>query len=146
MKSNCWISEPGNITNFLDVVLNMGMWPVWDQNQLSWRVCQNPNQANWFTVKDHITDQDIISIDSHTLYSPTQSTVFSKSTIRTFNSTTGLIQDVSFSGNSIPILPTSTEISRDLRLVYRVDSPIQPTQANADLTRMRRWMQSHMKS
>ena len=133
------ISEAGNITNFLDAVLNMGMWPVWDQNQLSWRVCQNPKQANWFTVKDHITDQDIISIDSHQLYSPTQSTVYSKSTINTYNNTTGLNQNVSFSGNSIPILPTSTEITRDLRLVYRVDSPIQPTQANADLTRMRRW-------
>jgi hypothetical protein len=133
------ISEAGNISNFLDAVLNMGMWPVWDQNQLSWRVCQNPNQANWFTVKDHITDRDIISIDSHTLYSPTQSTVYSKSTIRTYNDTTGLVQDVSSSGNSIPILPTSTEITRDLRLVYRVDSPIQPTQATADLARMRRW-------
>jgi hypothetical protein len=133
------IAEPGNISNFLDAVLSMGMWPVWDQNQLSWRVCQNPRQANWFTVKDHITDRDIISIDSHSLYSPTQSTVYSKSTIKTYNDTTGLNQDVSFSGNSIPILPTSTEITRDLRLIYRVVSPIQPTQANADLTRMRRW-------
>jgi hypothetical protein len=133
------IEEPGNITNFLNAVLNMGMWPVWDQNQLSWRVCQNPNKANWFTVRDHITDRDIISIDSHTLYSPTQSAVYSRSTIRTYNNTTGLVQDVSSSGNSIPILPTSTELSRDLRLVYRVDSPIQPTQATTDLSRLRRW-------
>jgi len=133
------IEKAGNIQDFLSAVLNMGMWPVWDQNQLSWRVCQNPNLANWFTVRDHITDRDIISIDSHTLYSPSQSSVFSASTINTFNNTTGLNQDVTFSGNSIPVLPTSTEITRDLRLVYRVDSPIQPTQANADLTRMRRW-------
>lgn len=133
------IDKAGNIQDFLNAVLAMGMWPVWDQNQLSWRVCQNPNQASWFSVRDHITDRDIISIDSHTLYSPSQSTVYSASTINTFNNTTGLNQDVTFSGISIPILPTSTEITRDLRLVYRVDSPIQPTQANADLTRMRRW-------
>ena len=133
------IEEAGNIQTFLSAVLNMGMWPVWDQNQLSWRVCQNPNQASWFSVRDHITDRDIISIDSHTLYSPSQSSVFNSSTINTFNNTTGLNQDVRFSGISIPILPTGVDISRDLRLVYRVDSPIQPTQANADLTRMRRW-------
>jgi len=133
------ISEAGNIQDFLSAVLNMGMWPVWDQNQLSWRVCQNPNQANWFTVRDHITDRDIISIDNHLLYSTSQSNVFSQSTIKTFNNTTGLVENVIFSGNSVRILPTSTEITRDLRLVYRVNSPIQPTQANADLTRMRRW-------
>lgn len=133
------IQEPGNIQTFLSAVLDMGMWPVWDQNQLSWRVCQNPNQASWFSVRDHITDMDIISIDSHTLYSPSQSSVFNASTINTFNNTTGLNQDVTFSGISIPVLPTDGTITRDLRLVYRVDSPIQPTQANADLTRMRRW-------
>jgi len=133
------IEEAGNIQTFLNAVLNMGMWPVWDQNQLSWRVCQNPNLAHWLTVRDHITDRDIISIDSHTLYSPSQSSVFNSSTINTFNITTGLNQNVTVSGISIPILPTDGDISRDLRLVYRVDNPIQPTQASADLTRMRRW-------
>lgn len=133
------IDEPANIQTFLNAVLQMGMWPVWDQNQLSWRVCQNPNLASWVSVRDHITDRDIISINSHSLYAPSQSTVFSASTINTFNNTTGLNQNVTFSGNSIPILPTSSTITRDLRLVYRVDSPIQPTQADADLTRMRRW-------
>ena len=133
------IAEAGNISTFLDAVLSMGMFPVWDQNQLSWRVCQNPNAANWFTVRDHITDRDIISIDSHSLYSSAQSTMYNASTIKTYNSTTGLDQDVTFSGISIPVLPTSSTITRDHRLIYRVDSPIQPTKANADLTRMRRW-------
>lgn len=133
------IAEAGGINTFLDAVLSMGMFPVWDQNQLSWRVCQNPNQANWFTVRDHITDQDIISIDSHQMYSPSQSAVYSASVIKTYNNTTGLVQNVSFSGTSFPVLPVDSTLTRDLRLVYRVDSPIQPTQANADLTRMRRW-------
>ena len=133
------IEEAGNIQTFLSAVLQMGMWPVWDQNQLSWRVCQNPNLASWFSVRDHITDRDIISIDYHTLYSPSQSNVFNASTINTFNDTTGLNQDVTFSGISIPTLPTSSTITRDLRLVYRVDNPIQPTKANDDLSRMRRW-------
>lgn len=133
------LSESGNIGTFLDAVLSMGMWPVWRQNGLSWRVCQNPNQASWFTVVDHITDRDIISIDSHTLYSPSQSATYSKSVIRTYNSTTAQYQNVVFSGNSIPLLPAALEITRDHSLIYRVDSPVQPTKANADLTRMRRW-------
>tara|TARA_R110001592_G_scaffold28104_5_gene103739 strand:- start:103 stop:1638 length:1536 start_codon:yes stop_codon:yes gene_type:complete len=133
------IMQSGGINTFLDAVLKMGMWPVWRQNELSWRVCQNPNQASWMTVIDNITDRDIVSIDSHALYSPSQSATYSVSTINTYNSTTSLNQDVSFSGNSIAVLPASSVITRDLRLIYRVDSPIQPTQATADLTRMRRW-------
>jgi hypothetical protein len=133
------IMQSGGINTFLDAVLKMGMWPVWRQNELSWRVCQNPNQANWMTVVDNISDRDIVSIDSHALYSPAQSAIYSVSTINTYNSTTGLDANVSFSGNSIAVLPASTKITRDLRLVYRVDNPIQPTQATADLGRMRRW-------
>ena len=90
-------------------------------------------------VVDNISDRDIVSIDSHALYSPSQSATYAVSTINTYNSITSLNQDVSFSGNSIAVLPASAEITRDLRLIYRVDSPIQPTQATADLTRMRRW-------
>ncbi len=133
------INEPSNITKFLDAVLTVGMFPVWDQNQLSWRACQNPRKANWFSIRDHITDRDIISIDSHSLYSSTQSAVYNVSTIKTFNSSTELNQDVSFSGISIPILPTTSTITRDMRLIYRINTPIQPDKATADLTRLRRW-------
>jgi len=115
------------------------MFPVWRQNELSWRACQNPNQASFFSVVDHITDRDIVSIDSHSIYAPSQSTIYSRSVIKTYNNTTGLDQDVVSSGNSIAVLPADYEIVRDLRLVYRFDNPIQPTQANTDLKRMRRW-------
>lgn len=133
------IHQTGNIGTFLDAVLDMGMFPVWRQNELSWRACQNPNQANFFSVVDHITDRDIISIDSHSIYAPSQSTIYSRSVIKTYNDTTGLDQDVVSSGNSIAVLPADYEIVRDLRLVYRYNNPIQPTQASADLARMRRW-------
>lgn len=133
------IEQAGNIGSFLDAVLKMGMWPVWRQNELSWRVCQNPNQASYFAVVDHISDIDIISIDSHELYASSQSAVFSKSTITVYNSASSQSEKISFSGQSIATLPADLEIQRDLSLVYRVDSPTQPNQADADLARMRRW-------
>jgi len=133
------IMQSGGINTFLDAVLKMGMWPVWRQNELSWRACQNPNRANWITVIDHITDRDIVSIDSHALYSPSQSSTYSKSIVLVYNLSTGTNSSVSAIGRSIAILPASSEITRDLRLVYRVDVPDQSDQAIADLTRMRRW-------
>ena len=133
------IMQSGGINTFLDAVLKMGMWPVWRQNELSWRVCQNPNQANWMTVVDNISDRDIVSIDSHALYSPSQSTTYAKTTVLIYDNSTGTEYGISFTGRSIAVLPASPEITRDLRLIYRVDNPNQTVQALADLDRMRRW-------
>ena len=138
------IEEPGNIQDFLTAVLNMGMWPVWDQNTLSWRVCQDPNSASWVTVRDHITDIDIISIDSHHLYSPSQTAVFRKSVITGFDISSNTITQSTFfqsslQGGTLPVLPSSLEITRDNRLIYRSDTPNQPVKAVTDLDRMARW-------
>ena len=139
------IEKAGNIGSFLDAVLKMGMWPVWRQNELSWRVCQNPNNlavsfsGAYYAVVDHISDIDIISIDSHELYASSQSAVYGKSTILVYNSTSGQKEKITYSGQSIATLPADLEIERDLSLVYRVDSPTQPNQANVDLPRLRRW-------
>ena len=133
------VNAPGNISTLIDAFLKMGMWPVWRQNQLEWRVCQNPNQASWFAVVDHITDRDIISIDNHSLYAPSQSVVYGTSTIRNYDTSIPGIRLTRFSGTSVKTLPADADIERDLSLIYRVDSPTQPVKANADLTRMRRW-------
>lgn len=133
------IFEPSNINTFLDAVLQIGMFPVWCENELQWRAAQNPNTAFWASVKTHITDKDIVNIDSHALFSSSQSTTYNKSTITVYNSTTHQNQNITYSGQSIVTLPASDTITRDLRLIYRVDNPIQPTKATADLDRIRRW-------
>jgi len=133
------VAAPSNISTLIDAFLLMGMWPVWRQNQLEWRVCQNPNQASWFAVVDHITDRDIISIDNHSIYSQSQSVVYGTSTIRNYDTSISGYRLTRFSGTSVKTLPADQDIERDLSLIYRVDSPTQPVKATADLTRMRAW-------
>ena len=133
------ISEPSNIRTFLDAVLKMGMWPVWRQNELSWRVCQDPNKAFFFAVVDHITDRDIISIDKHELYSSSQSAVFEKSTITVFDTSSNKLVNRSNATTTVHALPADAQIIRDLSLVYRIDNPNQQTKADLDNLRLHGW-------
>lgn len=130
------VNESGNISTFLDAVLKMGMWPVWRQNELSWRVCQDPNKASFFAVIDHITDRDIVSIDNHELYSSSQAAIYSLSTIRIYD--TG-ITTRSYASTTVSSLPADAEILRDLALVYRIDNPKQKDKADLDNARLHGW-------
>jgi len=131
------ISEPSNISTFLDAVLSIGMYPVWRQNMLSWRVCQNPNQALYPAIVDHITDRDIISIDGHSLYSPSQSVQYSQSALTYYDAGLGQDKTRIFSGISISVLPAEAEINRDMRSIYRITNA--KVMADKDLSRLRRW-------
>ena len=130
------INEGGNIAVFLDAVLKMGMWPVWRQNELSWRVCQDPNKATFFAVVDHITDRDIVSIDNHELYASSQSAVYERSTIQVYDSG---ITTRSNASTTVRSLPADAEILRDLALVYRIDNPKQKDKADLDNARLHGW-------
>jgi len=130
------INEGGNIAVFLDAVLKMGMWPVWRQNELSWRVCQDPNKATFFAVVDHITDRDIVSIDSHELYASSQSAVYERSTIQIYDGGIGTRSNAS---TTVRSLPADAEILRDLALVYRIDNPNQKIKADLDNARLHGW-------
>jgi len=130
------IDEGGNISTFLNAVLKMGMWPVWRQNELSWRVCQDPNTASFFAIVDHITDRDIVSIDNHELYASSQSAIYERSTIQVYDSG---ITTRSNASTTVRSLPADSEILRDLALVYRIDNPNQTTKADLDNARLHPW-------
>jgi len=133
------IAEPSNIATFLDAVLKMGMWPVWRQNELSWRVCQDPNSASYFSVVDHITDRDIVSIDNHELYASSQSAVYERSTIRVYDTVAGDFDNRTRASTIVYSLPADGEIQRDLSLVYRINNPDQKTKADLDNVRLHPW-------
>jgi len=133
------IAEPSNIATFLDAVLKMGMWPVWRQNELSWRVCQDPNSASYFSVVDHITDRDIVSIDNHELYASSQSAVYERSTIRVYDTTAGDFDNRTRASTIVYSLPADGEIQRDLSLIYRINNPDQKTKADLDNVRLHAW-------
>ena len=115
------------------------MWPVWRQNELSWRVCQDPNDASFFSVVDHITDRDIVSIDRHELYSSSQSALYEKSTIRVYDTSIPDFVNRSNATTTVYALPADSQIIRDLSLVYRIDSPSQKIKADLDNLRLHPW-------
>jgi hypothetical protein len=128
------ISEPGNITSLLDAFLTIGIWPVWRQNTLALRACHNPNDVTHHIVVDHITDRDIISIAEHSLYSPSQSSLFGQSRLRYYD---GGYRVRVFSGQSIETIPAETSIERDASLIYDIDYG--KYMSEKDISRLRSW-------
>jgi len=135
---NLVIENSGNIRTFLDAILNMGMFPVWRQNSLSWRVAQDPNNAGYITVVDHITDIDIIEIEDHQLYADTQDTIYTQSRIVYYDTVAGKLDSYT-SARSPLIYPADQVIERDLSLIYRIDNPSQLVKAQTDIKRLAVW-------
>lgn len=134
------ISSPqdSGIRNLINSTLELGMWPVFRQGRVSWRVCQDPESAIAVSIADHIRDRDIIQIESHSIYSASQSVVYGKSSIITSNSA-GTKSTQSLSVTNVRALPANNEIERDNRFIYRIDAPVQSSKAVKDLGRMSAW-------
>ena len=132
--------QPSGIRYLLDQFLSMGMWPVFRQGRISWRVCQDPENALNVTISSHIKDEDIIAIESHSIYSPSQSVVYAKSSIVT-SSSGGTELTTSVDVSNVKALPANDEITRDHKLIYRIDSPAQSGKATVDLGRLAPWDQ-----
>ena len=132
--------QDSGIRYLIDKFLNMGMWPVFRQGKISWRVCQDPELALNVTISAHIKNNDIIAIESHAIYSPSQSVVYAKSTIVTSSAVGNEVRS-SVDISNVQALPANDEISRDNKLIYRIDTPAQSAQAVVDLARMAPWDQ-----
>lgn len=134
------ISSPqdSGIRNLINSTLELGMWPVFRQGRISWRVCQDPESAVAVSIAESIRDRDIIQIESHSIYSPSQSVVYGKSSILTSNSS-GIQSTQSLSVTNVRALPANNEIERDNRFIYRIDAPVQSSKASKDLGRMSAW-------
>lgn len=130
--------ESSGIRSLLNVFLQIGMWPVLRQGMISWRVCQDPSQAASTTISSRITDNHIINIISHEIYSTQQSVIFGKSSITT-SSSGGVIATTSRNVSNVQALPANDEITRDNRLIYRIDAPAQSAKATIDIGRMSNW-------
>ncbi len=132
--------EASGIRYLLNQFLSLGMWPVFRQGQISWRVCQDPEEALNTTISGRIKDRDIINIESHNIYAPSQSVVYAESTIET-SSSSGTITKTGVNVTNVKALPANDEIIRDHKLIYRIDSPTQSGKAAVDLARLAPWDQ-----
>ena len=130
--------SPSAIRSLIDSFLTVGMWPVFRQGRISWRVVQDPDDALAFTIAARIRDTDIISIESHDMYSPSQSVVYAKSGVLSSDSS-GVTSTISFIVSNVKALPANDEIIRDASQIYRIDTPAQSVKAAADAARLRAW-------
>ena len=134
------ISSPqdSGIRNLINSTLELGMWPVFRQGRISWRVCQDPEAAVAVSIAESIRDRDIIQIESHSIYSSSQPVVHGKSSILTSNSS-GVESVQALAVTNVRALPANNEIQRDNRFIYRIDTPAQSSKATKDLGRMSAW-------
>jgi hypothetical protein len=130
--------EASGIRFLLDKCLAVGMWPVFRQNAISWRACQNPNTASLNTLTLAIHDSDIIAVNSHDIYSPSQSASYTTSKINCTDASHNEIFS-SADQNVIRSLPVNSEIARKMSLIYKIDNPTQLVKAAADVMRLKYW-------
>tara|TARA_Y100000593_G_scaffold27420_1_gene54861 strand:+ start:243 stop:1787 length:1545 start_codon:yes stop_codon:yes gene_type:complete len=126
------------IRYLLNQFLNCGMWPVFRQNALSWRVCQNPNTAHSNTIISRILDRDIIQINSHSIYSDSQSNTFFETAILTLDTSKNDLTKYVYN-NVLSSLPVESRIERDNRMIYSFNTGDVQSMANADLDRLQSW-------
>ena len=116
------------------------MWPVFRQNAFSFRCCQNPYKAATGTIQASIFDKDIIQVESHHLFSPSQSVSFMESVVTYHKVSTNESKNlgIKISGR-VTDLPKDTNITRDNRFIYKLETPNQDDLALKDLNRMAIW-------
>ena len=131
-------NQDSGIRHLLNSFLQIGMWPVFRQGRISWRVCQDPEKACANLPITAIRETDIIAIESHAMYSPSQPVVYSNSTV-VYSSSAGVKSKYTQNLSNVKALPANNAIERDNSLIYRIDSPVQSSKATVDGSRMSAW-------
>lgn len=106
----------GGVRTLMDTFATVGQWPTVRQNSFTWRGCFDPTGRFGLqpAVSAHITDADIISLDSVDFFDPSLKAVFMQ-TGMIYNLTgTSTVRTNSFAKS----LPTAGQILRDFGLYY----------------------------
>ena len=115
------------IRNFITTAALCGQWPTWRQNSVTWRGCQDPDQAQ--TIAAYITTKDIIKFNNIDLFDPNNKSTFyrSKNIYGINSSSTVLSNSKSQSTGEAQHLPAESFKERDLRFVYEYNPTSAPT-------------------
>ncbi len=119
------------IRSLLDKYALFGIWPVWRHNSLSIRSCQNLFRSP--VIAQIITDEHIIEILSHQIYSSNQQTVYFKQSYAFRNASTSI--SIETTQNASLTIPASSEIRRDYSNILARDANAN-TAANSTASRM----------
>jgi hypothetical protein len=134
------VEEPqaSGIRYLTSKMLQAGIWPVFRQNSISFRCCQDPNNAHSNTFTKTINDRDIIEVLSHEIYSPSASNVYRQTRIKTI---TASFVDIthSITQSSVESLPIADNIERDMQLIYKGGGGTPQQMAYRDRDRLKQW-------
>lgn len=112
------IDSPIGIRSVIDTSALCGQWATWRQNAITWRGCQNPEQAN--LIAGYISTNDIIQINNIDIFDPNQKAVYYRSrNIYGINASSTILSNIkSATSGENEFLPAQSIKERDLRFVY----------------------------
>jgi len=131
------------IRTYIDTSALCGQWPTWRQNSVTWRGCQDPDQAQ--TISAYITTKDIIQITNIDIFDPNNKSTFyrSKNTYGLTSSNVTLTNSKSQTTGEAQTLPAESFKQRNLQFVYGYDPNTEQTDrlrcSVGDLNRLFVW-------
>ena len=123
------VTNPWNtgLRDFVNAAAVVGQWPVWRQDRLSWRGCNDLTSTTaYYHIAASITDEDIIGVDSIEIFSGDQNVIYGVSKYKYAVDKSGA--SYTTGGASLTIdghtfgLPAQNEIERDTHLYYDATS------------------------
>ena len=132
------------------IASSVGQWPVWRQNQLSWRGCTSMRTGNYPSPAEHITESDIFKIERNDIWDPDVRSVIPG--VQILHSTDGNGADYSYSlqpavGSLMSSLPARIRTQIDGSKLYdgtpytSGGRSLRSDQASGDALRMSDWFQ-----
>ena len=131
------------IRSFIDTSALCGQWPTWRQDSVTWRGCQDPDQAQ--NIEAFITTKDIIQITSIDIFDPNNKSTFyrSKNIYGLTSSGSTLSNSKSQTMGEAYVLPAQSFKERNVQFVYGYDPNTSPTDrlrcSIGDLNRLFVW-------
>jgi hypothetical protein len=131
------------IRTLIDTSALCGQWPTWRMNNVTWRGCQDPDQAQ--NIEAYITTKDIIQITNIDIFDPNNKSTFyrSKNIYGLAAPDTTLTNSKSSTIGEAHSLPAESFKERNVQFVYGYDPNTEQTDrlrcSIGDLNRMFVW-------
>jgi hypothetical protein len=128
------------LRSYADLVSQLGMWPVWRQDSITWRGCQDI--YNTSTHCTSIFETDIIEITRHNLFSSSNPQIFAGVMVRyPINGYTTNVNGTNKITNKVPSLPIEAIKIADGSRLYDVNLNASQMATN-DSKRLLPWSQN----
>ena len=140
-------SWSGGLRTFVSMAANAGQWPVWRQDQISWRACRRLNDKNLPPMKQ-IREENIIDFESFDLFDPNVPNTYQRVKISYQEKAGNVINSMSYNyaffNNMMVSLPLLPMQEVDNKFLYKSsnqtsDDSARLHMAMGDIYRMLPW-------